>query len=44
MKCAICKAKIEYTFLGKIVGTFIGKKAICPVCQKKYGDKVKAEL
>ena len=38
MKCAICNAKLETTFLDKIVGTFIGKgknkKAICPTCQK----------
>ncbi len=38
MKCAICNAKIETTFLNKIVGTFIGKgkkkKVICPICQK----------
>ena len=44
MKCAICKGKIEYTFLGKIRGALIGKKAICPVCQKKYKDEVKAHL
>ena len=44
MKCAICKGKIEYTFLGKIRGTFVGKKVVCPVCQKKYGDAVEAEL
>ncbi len=44
MKCAICKGKIEYTFLGKIRGTFVGKKAVCPACQKKYGDAVDAEL
>jgi hypothetical protein len=38
MKCAICNAKIETTFLNKLVGTFIGKgkkkKAICSNCQK----------
>jgi len=39
MKCDICGKKIEKTFLGKIVGTYIkdkkGKKhIICPECQK----------
>ena len=40
VKCDICKAKIETTFLGKIKGTHLnvkGKlKLICPDCQKKY--------
>jgi hypothetical protein len=44
MKCAICKGKIEYAFLGKIKGTLIGKKAVCPVCQKKYKNEVKDHL
>lgn len=44
MKCAICKKKIEETFLKKILGTYIknakGKKyAICPKCQKEYKTK-----
>jgi len=41
-KCDICKEKIETTFLGKIKGTYFGKKAICDSCQKKY--KTKEEL
>jgi len=44
MKCAICKKKIEETFLKKILGTYIkdakGKKrTVCPKCQKKYKTK-----
>lgn len=44
MKCAICKKKIEETFLKKILGAYIknekGKKyTICPECQKKYKTK-----
>ncbi|MDO8556491.1 MAG: hypothetical protein Q7R96_04955 [Nanoarchaeota archaeon] len=35
MKCDQCGNKIEETFLGKIRGTYIGKKTICPLCQKK---------
>jgi len=44
MKCAICKEKVEQTFLGKIRGTFVGKKVVCPKCQKEHGDKVKEKL
>ena len=40
VKCEICKASIETTFLGKIKGTYVnikGKlKIVCPSCQKKY--------
>ncbi len=44
MKCEICKAKIEETFLNKIIGTYIkdkkGKKhTVCHACQKKFKDK-----
>lgn len=44
LKCDICKAKIDETFLKKIVGTFIkdkkGKKRlVCPGCQKKFPKK-----
>lgn len=44
MKCDICKAKIEETFLKKILGTFVKdkkgkKKVICPKCQKNYKNK-----
>ena len=38
MKCSKCKAKIETTFLNKIIGTYVkekGKqKVICNKCQK----------
>ena len=44
MKCAICKASIEKTFLGKIKGTYIGKKTVCPDCQSKHKDKVKEQV
>jgi hypothetical protein len=40
LKCAKCKEKIEKTFLGKIKGTHVGKKAICSECQKKHGEKL----
>jgi len=44
MKCAICKGKIQETFLKKILGTYIKDKkgkqrAICPECQKKLKTK-----
>ena len=42
-KCALCKTKIETTFLGKIRGTYVKKKPVCDLCQKKYGkDLVKS--
>jgi hypothetical protein len=45
MKCDVCGAKIETTFLNKLIGTFVkdakGKrKAMCPACQRK-GEKIK---
>ncbi|MBW2989169.1 hypothetical protein KY358_02515 [Candidatus Woesearchaeota archaeon] len=39
MKCSICGKKIEKTFLGKIMGTYMGKKPVCSECQKKPGAK-----
>ena len=44
MKCDICGAKIEETFLKKIVGTYVrdskGKrKAVCAECQRKLKGK-----
>jgi len=39
MKCSICKKQIEETFLKKIIGTYIKKKAVCNECQKKYPSK-----
>lgn len=44
MKCKICKNKINETFLGKIIGTYIkdekGKKHnVCFECQKKFKSK-----
>jgi hypothetical protein len=36
MKCSICNEKIEETFLGKIIGTYVKKKPVCDKCQKKY--------
>jgi hypothetical protein len=39
MKCDICKASIEETFLSKIKGTYVkvdGKrKIVCQTCQKE---------
>jgi len=43
-KCAICKNKIEVTFLGKIMGTYIKKKIVCSTCQKKFGADVVKQL
>ena len=44
MKCDVCGKKIEETFLGKIIGSYVkdskGKKhAICFECQKKLKTK-----
>ncbi len=44
MKCEICKNKVEKTFLGKLLGTYVkdgkGKKhSVCFECQKKFKDK-----
>jgi hypothetical protein len=33
MKCAICKKKVEKTFLDKVVGTYYNKKLVCRDCQ-----------
>lgn len=49
MKCSMCNEKIEETFLGKILGTYIkdgkGKKqAVCSACQKKVKNDRKAML
>jgi len=51
-KCAICGAKIEETFLGKLKGGVVkivkDKKTerfyACDECQKKHGDKTKEEI
>lgn len=44
MKCSICGAKIEKTFLEKIMGGYVkdkkGKKhVVCPECQRKLKTK-----
>jgi len=44
MKCEICSAKIQETFLGKMIGTYVkdrkGKKhTICFECQQKFPEK-----
>ena len=43
MKCAICGSKIEQTFMKKIIGTYVGKKPVCPECQKKFTTKEELE-
>jgi hypothetical protein len=48
MKCAICKEKVEETFLKKPLGTYIknekGKKyLICQKCQKAV-DNIKEKM
>lgn len=40
VKCAICKEKIEVTFLEKIKGSYVKKKPVCNECQKKYKEKL----
>ncbi len=35
MKCSKCGKKIDETFLGKIIGTYVKKKPICRDCQLK---------
>jgi len=48
MKCDICKANIETTFLKKIIGTVVIKKGkkkyVCSKCQKQYNDKILEKL
>ncbi len=44
MKCEICKASIENTFLEKPIGTYVkdkrGKRhTVCSSCQKRLGSK-----
>lgn len=39
MKCSVCNEKIETTFLEKIKGTYVNKKPVCCLCQKKYSLK-----
>lgn len=44
MDCAICKKKIDITFLGKIIGTYYKnekgkKKAVCNNCQKTLNEE-----
>jgi len=43
-RCAVCKGKIEETFLGKIRGTFVKKKAVCSACQKQLGKELEKQL
>ena len=38
-KCDNCGEKIEITFLGKIIGTKIGKKYYCDKCQSIKENK-----
>ena len=42
-KCDICKNRVNETFLGKIIGTYVKnkgkKKIICFECQKKFNSK-----
>ena len=44
MKCDICHHNIEELFLGKIKGTYLGKKAICSQCQKQGIEALKKKL
>ena len=50
MDCAICKKKIQVTFLGKIIGSYYKnekgkKKAVCDNCQKTLSlEQIKEKL
>ncbi len=49
MKCAICGEKIETTYLGKILGTYVRVKGklypVCRNCQKELGmEEIKKRL
>ena len=44
VKCVLCKNKIEESFLGKIKGTFVKKKAVCPACQQEHGEELKGKV
>jgi len=50
MKCDLCGAKIEGTFLQKIRGTYVydakhKKRAVCPACQQgKNSAQLRAAL
>ena len=45
MKCAVCKQKIEETFLSKIKGTYINKKGVCSSCQTKFSvEEIKSKV
>ncbi|MBI2548428.1 hypothetical protein HYW21_03685 [Candidatus Woesearchaeota archaeon] len=49
MKCSICKATIEETFLKKIVGTYIKDKkgklqGVCSSCQQQFKNNKEAML
>ncbi len=50
MKCDLCGAKIEVTFLQKIKGAYVydakhKKRAVCPACQKgKNSAQLRAAL
>ena len=43
-KCDICGQKVELTFLGKVVGTYMKnssskKKLVCNSCQKEHSKE-----
>lgn len=50
MKCDICGKKIEFTFLNKVIGTYIKdskgkKKVVCNECQKNHSlEELKTKL
>ncbi len=43
LKCSVCGEKVETTFLGKILGTYVREKgklnAVCSRCQKSTGKE-----
>ena len=34
IKCSICGKEVEVTFLGKLKGSYVKKKAVCSSCQR----------
>ena len=34
IKCDVCSKEVEVTFLGKLKGSYVKKKAVCSNCQK----------
>ncbi len=49
VKCDLCKEKVQKTFLGKLLGTFIKssdgvQKVVCSSCQRSFSSSLRDEL